>query len=420
LYCSCRKMAKSAVHVALTTFLLINVLASAFKLPVGQAKNHIFQKTDSSKISDGMKNVLSLGTEISKICAASALAFALATGSASALPQKPPESNAQIILMEALPDASAPAKELAAILGKITTEGSGNIRSVDAKGQKGIKPWDVITKAHKAAEAYLANNEDKMIAAVQPKFKGEAGALVAALRADLADLGAAAARREALDRLDELGTMMVKAGFPGAPDEEVAVPKFAGRAVVEMRVSIAKTQKTEPVKTMKIILDGVNAPYSTGNFLDLVSKGFYDGLPVTFVDESTVLSGDPPGPAQGYEPRGPAGGPRTLPLELRAEGDREISYGETLEEQGRFTAKPVLPFSAYGALAMAHPSDNPNGGSSQIFFLKFDPVYTPAGLNTLDGNYAIFGYVTQGSAALDDMDVGDKIESVSIQKRIEI
>jgi len=69
---------------------------------------------------------------------------------------------------------------------------------------------------------------------------------------------------------------------------------------------------------------------------------------------------------------------------------------------------------------MAHPSDNPNGGSSQIFFLKFDPVYTPAGLNTLDGNYAIFGYVTQGSAALDDMDVGDKIESVSIQKRIEI
>mmetsp|Transcript_15171 Transcript_15171/g.23889 ORF Transcript_15171/g.23889 Transcript_15171/m.23889 type:complete len:215 (+) Transcript_15171:1-645(+) len=214
--------------------------------------------------------------------------------------------------------------------------------------------------------------------------------------------------------------MMVKAGFPGAPGEEVAVPKFAGRAVVEMRVSIAKTQKTEPVKTMKIILDGVNAPYSTGNFLDLVSKGFYDGLPVTFVDESTVLSGDPPGPAQGYEPRGPAGGPRTLPLELRAEGDREISYGETLEEQGRFTAKPVLPFSAYGALAMAHPSDNPNGGSSQIFFLKFDPVYTPAGLNTLDGNYAIFGYVTQGSAALDDMDVGDKIESVSIQKRIEI
>lgn len=38
------------------------------------------------------------------------------------------------------------------------------------------------------------------------------------------------------------------------------------------------------------------------------------------------------------------------------------SYGETLEEQGRFTAKTVLPFNAYGTLALSHPADDVNGG----------------------------------------------------------
>jgi hypothetical protein len=35
---------------------------------------------------------------------------------------------------------------------------------------------------------------------------------------------------------------------------------------------------------------------------------------------------------------------RRVPMEVRAEGDKDISYGESLEEQGRFKSKPVLPF----------------------------------------------------------------------------
>jgi hypothetical protein len=45
--------------------------------------------------------------------------------------------------------------------------------------------------------------------------------------------------------------------------------------------------------------------------------------------------------AQGYEEKG---GLRRVPLEIRAEGDDSITYEESLEEQGRFKAKPVLPF----------------------------------------------------------------------------
>jgi peptidylprolyl isomerase len=75
------------------------------------------------------------------------------------------------------------------------------------------------------------------------------------------------------------------------------------------------------------------------------------------------------------------------------------SYGETLEEQGRFQSKTVLPFNAYGTLAWAHPAEDVNGGADSFFALKFDPIYTPAGLNTLDGQYAVFGCVCEESGA---------------------
>jgi hypothetical protein len=44
---------------------------------------------------------------------------------------------------------------------------------------------------------------------------------------------------------------------------------------------------------------------------------------------------------QGFEVNGAV---RRVPMEVRAEGDKDIQYGESLEEQGRFKAKPVLPF----------------------------------------------------------------------------
>mmetsp|Transcript_37378 Transcript_37378/g.49241 ORF Transcript_37378/g.49241 Transcript_37378/m.49241 type:complete len:433 (+) Transcript_37378:120-1418(+) len=390
-----------------------------------ERKNTNVLKTSHSDASDFTWD--SFSKQTGKFVSATILAWSLASGTTSALPQRPPESNAQIILLESLPSSSSAAKELGTILGKITTEGSGNIRSVDSKGQKGLKPWADVAKAQKASEAYLSNKAEAIINSVQPKYKEEATQLIAEIKSDLADLNAALAKENkdkavqaqvnALDRINYLGTMLAKSSFEAEPDDEILAPKFSGRAVVEMKVNVAKTKKTEGTKTMKILVDGVNAPYSSGNFLELVSLGFYDGLPITFVDESTVLTGDPPGKPVGYEKDGKL---RTIPIELRAEGDKSISYGETLEEQGRFTAKPVLPFSAYGALAMAHPADNPNGGSSQIFFLKFDPIYTPAGLNTLDGNYAVFGYVTQGSAALDDLAEMDTIQSAKVLKTIEL
>lgn len=44
-------------------------------------------------------------------------------------------------------------------------------------------------------------------------------------------------------------------------------------------------------------------------------------------------------------------------------------YEENLEDNGRFNEQPVLPFNAYGTLAMARSEFESNDGSSQFFFL---------------------------------------------------
>jgi peptidylprolyl isomerase len=89
-------------------------------------------------------------------------------------------------------------------------------------------------------------------------------------------------------------------------------------------------------------------------------------------EDSYVLQiGDPPGPEQGFID--PATGKyRAIPLEVLVKGERVPTYGITLEDAGRYKDQPVLPFSAYGTVAMARPESAPNGGSSQFssFCLK--------------------------------------------------
>ncbi|NJQ98337.1 MAG: peptidylprolyl isomerase, partial [Hydrococcus sp. CSU_1_8] len=87
---------------------------------------------------------------------------------------------------------------------------------------------------------------------------------------------------------------------------------------------------------------------------------------------------------------------------------------ETLEELGRYLDQPVIPFNAYGAMALARPGDDPNGGSSQFFFFKFDTEVTPPGYNLMDGRYSVFGYVVDGKEVLDKLTDKDKIISAKV------
>ena len=52
--------------------------------------------------------------------------------------------------------------------------------------------------------------------------------------------------------------------------------------------------------------------------------------------------------------------------------------------------------------------------SGDYFFFLFEPELTPAGLNLLDGRYAVFGYVTEGKEVLEELRKGDVIESAKV------
>ncbi|MEM1251004.1 MAG: peptidylprolyl isomerase [Cyanobacteria bacterium P01_H01_bin.21] len=213
-------------------------------------------------------------------------------------------------------------------------------------------------------------------------------------------------RRSVLGTIGDLEYLMVK-GFPyEVPADYDNLPQLKGRATIEFKTNEG------PVT---VVVDGYSAPVTAGNFVDLVGRGFYDGMTFDRAEENYVLqTGDPEGPEAGFiDPKTKQY--RAIPLEILVEGDETPTYGATLEELGRFLEKPVLPFNSFGALGMARPESEPDGGSSQFFFFLFEPELTPAGLNLLDGRYAVFGYTIDGKEALDRMGrQGGKIISAKV------
>ena len=125
--------------------------------------------------------------------------------------------------------------------------------------------------------------------------------------------------------------------------------------------------------TIKIELDGDEAPLTVQNFMDLANAGFYDGL--TFhriMDGFMIQGGDPEGTGMG-------GSDKTITGEFAANGiENDISHKK-------------------GVISMARSQDY-DSASSQFFITVADSDF-------LDGQYAAFGHVTEGQ------EVADKIAS---------
>ncbi len=121
--------------------------------------------------------------------------------------------------------------------------------------------------------------------------------------------------------------------------------------------------------TITLELDAEAAPITVENFLKLVNEGFYDGLTFHRIDEGFMM--------QGGDPEG-------------------TGYGGSEEKiKGEFTANGVEnPLShTRGAISMARSND-PDSASSQFFICHQDATF-------LDGQYACFGYVTEGMDVVD-------------------
>ncbi len=338
------------------------------------------------------------------------LLLTLSTGISGAglLPAGNAITDAQSILRYALPIDNKPVRDLQNSLEDIANHLRG-------------KQWSSINGDVKKAGEILKTKQADILKSIPEAKQANAQTLIAEIQTGIEALAVSATaknkpqlqaeRTQVLGKIGTLEAAMVT-GFPYEVAKEYSnLPQLKGRATI-----VLKTNKGD----ITTVVDGYNAPVTAGNFVDLVQRGFYSNMPFTRAENDYVLQmGDPPGDEVGFiDPKTKKY--RSIPLEVMVKGDKEPMYGITMEDAGRFREEPVLPFSSYGALAMARPESDPNGASSQVFFFLFEPELTPAGRNLLDGRYTVFGYVTEGQEVLAKLKPTDKIESAKVIDGIDL
>ena len=123
--------------------------------------------------------------------------------------------------------------------------------------------------------------------------------------------------------------------------------------------------------TITVALDGNAAPITVENFVELAKSGFYDGLTFHRIIEGFMMQGgDPSG-------NGTGGSGKSIIGEFAANGvDNDLSHTR-------------------GAISMARRGNDMNSATSQFFIVHEDSTFS------LDGQYACFGYVTEGMDVVD-------------------
>jgi peptidylprolyl isomerase len=277
------------------------------------------------------------------------------------------------------------------------------------------KRWTALAGTVRRSQALLTNRRASILASLPPATQAEGAELLDQLDTQLQTLAGSSDsqnrdtflddRRAALASVGQLEALLV-GEFPYAiPAEFDNLPRLLGRATVAIETTKGP---------LTAVVDGYNAPLTAGAFVDLVQKGFYDGLPFTRAEDFYVLqTGDPKGAESGYiDPKTKA--ERPVPLEIMVPGQQQPFYNQTFEDLGMFKATPVLPFATLGTLGWAHSDEALDDGSSQFFFFLYEAELTPAGLNLVDGRYGAFGYVVDGFDVLEELGVDDGIVKATV------
>lgn len=129
-----------------------------------------------------------------------------------------------------------------------------------------------------------------------------------------------------------------------------------------------------------------DAPNTVANFKKLARKGFYNGLAFHRVIPNFVIQGGCPYSSDMSDSRVGTGGPG---YHIDCELDGEKQYHDR------------------GVLSMAHAGKNTGG--SQFFI-----CHNRANTKHLDRHHTCFGKVIDGLDIIDQISVGDKIESIEI------
>lgn len=281
--------------------------------------------------------------------------------------------------------------------------------------------WPALTKTVTKCQSLLKKYKNKILEELPVEKQKVAGETFIEIKENFDNLQEEAklkdkfsfisTRKKALDKIGSIEEYFLPKEFPYLiPNEFDELPRLIGRAEVNIKTSKGN---------MKAIIDGFNAPLTSGAFIDLCSKNFYENLPINRAEEFFVLqTGDPIGEEIGYiDPN--TNKERNVPLEIRIPGEKDTLYNETFEDLGLYTETPTLPFATLGTLGWSHSNNAVDDGSSQFFFFLYEAELNPAGRNLIDGRNAAFGYVVEGFEVLEELTKDDTIISIDILSGID-
>jgi cyclophilin family peptidyl-prolyl cis-trans isomerase len=152
-----------------------------------------------------------------------------------------------------------------------------------------------------------------------------------------------------------------------APDLEVDTASGLSHATVTITTDKGK---------IKFKFYSKDAPNTVARFVELIQKGFYNGLTFHRVEDWVIQGGDPTGTGTG-------GSGQRLKAEFNGRKHKE------------------------GTLGMARSAD-PDSADSQFYIVFATQPH-------LDGNYTVFGQVTEGMDVAHKIQRGDKMTSVTIE-----
>lgn len=290
-----------------------------------------------------------------------------------------------------------------------------------------------------AAALEIASDNNRLLKGVLPGDASIGEDLAQGIKKDLERLSMAVSLKDpdrtsirvanVLERVASLELLQA----PGLPytlpsQYKASLPYLTGRAKIQLTVENSKGQKQfykrdsedGPSKraTIEMTVDGYAAPFTAGNFVYNASKAYTNSrVNVTF--DSIFIGGNGDGMENTTSgTKSNEGQQHMLPLEFLPAGDFEPLYRTPLSvREGEL---PTLPLSIYGAVAMARlpaSGDNLAGyvSDTQFFIYKYERQASGlAGLAFDEGQFPVFGYVTDGVDMLSQISDDDVVVRVKV------
>ena len=290
------------------------------------------------------------------------------------------------------------------------------------------KPWAAMS-ADVDALIQKAADKDKLLDGVLDRDQASAQSLISGISDELHRLQAAIASKDpdrtsiraanALERVAQLELLQAPGLTYRIPSEYASLPRLTGRAVVELVIQKAGSSEAAFVSNnsedgpqrqgiIRMTVDGYSAPLTAGNFIKNVVNGSYERNRLA-VDQVSIVIGNT---TTTTNTKNDNYGSSRLPLEILPMGDFEPLYRLPLDV--RSGELPVLPLSINGSVAMARSSDQANSigyvSNEQFFIHKFDKQQSGlAGLAFDEGEFGVFGYITEGRELLSSIEDGDTL-----------